>query len=81
MFLYINNELVNEQPIGKCLTLRYSNMLPCLCTIGDKNVALPAKVLKYAPLPTKEKKKKKNKLISKQNSVTKTRITCNFVDI
>ena len=37
MFLYINIELVNKKPRGKCLTLSYNE--------NDKNVALPTKRL------------------------------------
>ena len=39
MFLYINIELINKQPIGKCFTLSYC--------CKEKNVALPTKGLKY----------------------------------
>ena len=48
MFLYINIELVDKQPIKKCLTLSYykmTKMLLSLYTIVNKNAILPTKGL------------------------------------
>ena len=51
MFLFIKIELAYEQSIRKCLTLNYSindkNIVLPRCTVGDKNVALPAKGLTF----------------------------------
>ena len=49
MFLYMNIELVNKQPIKKCLTLNYDKQQKIslsLCT-NDKNVAMLVKELRF----------------------------------